>query len=414
MPRSLACGSAWGCRLRSDVVRAGGCELTLRRFAGSQAEEFAFVGRPDPRTADPARQAEAVYREVATLLSRHEASFGDVAGETLFLRDIRRDLPGVLEGRERALAELGQSCLAPPPAFIEQAPVAQGTRFELASHATVPRSRRGRSADNVRASPSCRCEGCARSGARLVRFRDRVSLHASNVYGVGADAFAQAWDMFCGAERLLADCGLEFRDVVRTWIHLRDIARDYDALNEARSQFFRSRGIEPKPASTGVQGTPLPDAHDFSMIFQAVQSPVSLDVAPMSTPLLNEAWCYGVDFSRGLKLIEADKVTLYISGTASIDEEGRTIHVGDFEAQANRMLDNIESLLARQGAGFDDLLSAVTYVTDPADGEALRSLCRRRGFDGFPCALVQAPLCRPELLCETEAVALLPLESERA
>ncbi len=30
------------------------------------------------------------------------------------------------------------------------------------------------------------------------------------------------------------------------------------------------------------------------------------------------------------------------------------------------------------------------------------------GFEGFPCTLVEAPICRPDLLCETEALAVLP------
>ena len=201
---------------------------------------------------------------------------------------------------------------------------------------------------------------------------------------------------------------MSFRDVVRTWIHLRDIDRDYDALNKARREFFRRCGIERRPASTGVQGIPFPDAHDFSMSLHAVKSPRPLDVTPMSTPSLNEAWSYGADFSRGLRIAEANKVTLYVSGTASIDEAGRTVHVGDFEAQVDRMLHNIASLLARQGATFENLVSGVTYLKNPSDAPVLRSMFRQRGFDGFPCALVEAPLCRPELLCEAEAVAILP------
>ena len=127
----------------------------------------------------------------------------------------------------------------------------------------------------------------------------------------------------------------------------------------------------------------------------------------MSTPFLNEAWSYGVDFSRGLRLAEANKVTLYISGTASIDEAGRTIHVGNFAAQVDRMLDNIASLLAQQGATFDNLVSGVMYLRNPSDAPVLRALSHQRGFDGFPCALVEATLCRPDLLCEAEAVAML-------
>jgi enamine deaminase RidA (YjgF/YER057c/UK114 family) len=209
--------------------------------------------------------------------------------------------------------------------------------------------------------------------------------------------------MFRTAERLLNQCDMGFRDVVRTWIHLRDIDRDYDALNKARREFFQDRGIERRPASTGVGGVPLPDVHDCCMSLHAMKSLRPLDVTPMSTPSLNEAWSYGVDFSRGLKVTDANKVTLYVSGTASIDEGGRTIHVGRFEAQVERMLDNIASLLAQRGATFESLVSGVMYLTNPSDAPVLRSMCHQRGFEGFPCALVQASLCRPELLCEAEA-----------
>ena len=50
--------------------------------------------------------------------------------------------------------------------------------------------------------------------------------------------------MFDVAEDLLQQAGMEFRDVVRTWIHLRDIDRDYADLNRARRAFFAARGID--------------------------------------------------------------------------------------------------------------------------------------------------------------------------
>ena len=426
----------------------------LRRFAGPAANELAILCRPDTRSLDTVHQAEGTYRALAALLAAQQSSFQDLTCETLFLRDIRRELPLVLAARTRVLADLGQSAVAPLPAFIQQAPVDQHAAFELTASAVVPRQRDAWSVRDVRAAPSCTCEGCARSGARLVRLpgpaagvgwvsdpsagplacldgaRDRLgslqatqfdrllgdqtSLYTTNIYGAGGDAFAQAWDMFCAAERLLDQCGMEFRDVVRTWIHLRDIDRDYDALNSARREFFEHRGVEQRPASTGVQGIPLPDAHDFSMSLHAVKSPRPLDVTTMSTSSLNEAWSYGVDFSRGLKLTEANKVTLYVSGTASIDEAGRSAHAGDFEAQVGRMLDNIASLLAQQGATLKDVVSGVVYLKSASEAPALRALCHEGGFDGFPCALVEARLCRPELLCEAEAVAMLPLAAAEA
>lgn len=347
-------------------------------------------------------------------LAAHDASFLDLASEMLFLRDVRRELPLVLEVRRRVLADLGQAACAPSPEFMQQAPVSQGASVELSASAVIPRRRDLWSIRDVRATPPCGCEGCVRSAARLIRLGDQISLHMTNIYGAGGIPFEQALDMFLAAERLLAQCGMGFRHVVRTWIYLRDVNRDYDALNQARREFFRRRGIELRPASTGVQGTAFPDAHDFSMNLYAVKGPQPVDITGMSAVTLNQAWRYGADFSRGVRVAETNKIALYVSGTASIDETGRTAHAGNFKAQVERMLHNIASLLAAQGATFEDVFSAVTYLKHASDAPVLRAMCHERGFDGFPSALVEASLCRSELLCEAEAVAMLPRQPERS
>jgi enamine deaminase RidA (YjgF/YER057c/UK114 family) len=41
--------------------------------------------------------------------------------------------------------------------------------------------------------------------------------------------------------------------VVRTTCYLRDIERDYEAFNEERTAFYREQGLDPLPASTGIQ-----------------------------------------------------------------------------------------------------------------------------------------------------------------
>jgi enamine deaminase RidA (YjgF/YER057c/UK114 family) len=201
---------------------------------------------------------------------------------------------------------------------------------------------------------------------------------------------------------------MEFRDVVRTWIHMRHIDRDYGDLNRARRAFFAARGIDPVPASTGIGGGPVAEAHDLCLGVYAVQAGRSAVRSVMTSPTLNEAVEYGADFVRGMKVVEANKVALYVSGTASIDEHGRTAHAGDLEAQADRMLVNIAALLGRQGAGFGDVVSAITYLKHPADAGRLRGKLNAAGFGGFPHALVAAPICRPDLLCETEALAVVP------
>jgi len=215
--------------------------------------------------------------------------------------------------------------------------------------------------------------------------------------------------MFSLAERLLQQAGMEFSDVVRAWIHLRDIDRDYGELNRARRDFFAARGIDPAPASTGIGGAPVMAGHDLCLGVYAV---VEADRRPptrvvMTSPTLNEAAQYGADFVRGMRVEEANRVSLYVSGTASIDEHGRTAHVGALDAQADRMLLNIAALLQRQGATFGDVVHAITYLKAPSDAEPLRRRLHAAGFEGFPHAWVVAPVCRPELLCETEAIAVV-------
>ena len=41
--------------------------------------------------------------------------------------------------------------------------------------------------------------------------------------------------------------------IERTTCYLRDIERDYEAFNEERTQFFAEQGLDPLPASTGIQ-----------------------------------------------------------------------------------------------------------------------------------------------------------------
>jgi len=398
------------------VVSPRARSTILRRFTGRVADELAILCRPAGGSPDAGQQAEDAYGELAAILASDRATFRHLAGETLFFRDIQRDLPLVLAARARVLANIGQSESASAlyPTAIQQAPLDQGTAFELAAAAVLPHERDAWSVRDIPAAPSCGCEGCTRSGARILRLGEQTSLHTTNLYGTGSTAFAQASNMFDAAERLLNQYGMGFRDVVRTWIHLRDIDRDYDALNRARRAFFQRCGIEQRPASTGVQGGPYPRAHDVSMHLHAVKSASGLEITRMSTPTLNEAWNYGADFSRGLRIAELNKTALYISGTASIDETGQTAHPGNFAAQVDRMLHNLASLLTQQGASFENLVSGVAYLKHPSDASVFRSLIQERGFAGFPCALVEAPLCRPELLCEAEVLAMLPLATAGA
>ncbi len=67
------------------------------------------------------------------------------------------------------------------------------------------------------------------------------------------DLRAQCRRTFYNITRLLESEGCTWKDIVRTTCYLRDIDRDYAAFNEERTAFYAEQGLDPLPASTGIQ-----------------------------------------------------------------------------------------------------------------------------------------------------------------
>jgi enamine deaminase RidA (YjgF/YER057c/UK114 family) len=130
--------------------------------------------------------------------------------------------------------------------------------------------------------------------------------------------------------------------------------------------------------------------------------------------VLNEAWHYDrpSSFSRGMRIDLGELVILLISGTASIDENGKTVHVGDFRAQTRRTFSNITALLVSEGATWKDIVRTSCYLRDidrdyAAFNEERTAFYKEQELDPLPASTgIQAKLCRPELLVEIEAIAM--------
>jgi enamine deaminase RidA (YjgF/YER057c/UK114 family) len=130
--------------------------------------------------------------------------------------------------------------------------------------------------------------------------------------------------------------------------------------------------------------------------------------------VLNEAYDYArpSSFSRGLRIDLGSLVVLLISGTASIDENGQTVHVGDFRAQCRRTFRNITGLLEAEGATWHDIVRTSCYLRDidrdyKEFNEERSAFYREQRLDPLPASTgIQAKLCRPELLVEIEAIAM--------
>ncbi len=391
----------------AETIEAHGCSIVLRRMNGPTARELFISCQPPAGTVDAGSQAEATYRALLGVLEAEGGSFGSVVSETAFLRNLRGNVKSVREARHRILAPTEGTGLRPTTMEIEQPPINGQACLELSVQALIP-IESSQQFETIKTKADCSCDECARAQGLRIQVGEEARFYAGGLCGSGENAYEQTLGMFGLAEKLLQQAGMEFTDVVRAWIHLREMERDYGSLNQARREFFKARGIDPVRASTGIGGGPVSQAHDLCLSIYAVKAGHPPLRTVMTSPTLNEAGEYGADFVRGMKMEEANKVALHISGTASIDEEGKTAHVGDFEAQADRMLVNVAALLKRQGATFEDVVSAITYLKHPKDAPRLREKFREAGYEGFPNVLVAAQVCRPELLCETEAFAVLP------
>jgi enamine deaminase RidA (YjgF/YER057c/UK114 family) len=152
------------------------------------------------------------------------------------------------------------------------------------------------------------------------------------------------------------------------------------------------------------------------LLHEATTAPIEKrDITNLNT--LNEAYAYGSAFSRGMRIDLGKFVILLISGTASIDEQGRTLYAGDLRAQTRRTFDNITALLASEGATWKDIVRTTCYLRDierdyKAFNEERTAFYEEQDLNPLPASTgIQAILCRPDLLIEIEAIAMFQRET---
>ena len=131
--------------------------------------------------------------------------------------------------------------------------------------------------------------------------------------------------------------------------------------------------------------------------------------------VLNEAYDYPskVSFVRGMRVDLDNCIMLFISGTASVNENGDSINFGDVKAQTLRALTNIAGLLEAEDADWHDIVRTTCYLADFRDYDAFNDVRNdffvKQKLDPLPASTcIEARICRPELLVEIEAIAMIP------
>jgi enamine deaminase RidA (YjgF/YER057c/UK114 family) len=90
-------------------------------------------------------------------------------------------------------------------------------------------------------------------GATMLLLSGTASVDEDGNTLYPGDFAAQCLRTLRNVTRLLVAEKASWHDVVRTTCFLRDIDRDYDSFNRIRTLFMNAIGLDPLPASTGIQ-----------------------------------------------------------------------------------------------------------------------------------------------------------------
>ena len=225
-----------------------------------------------------------------------------------------------------------------------------------------------------------------------------------------ATSYMQTWQtLFIYIDILkLFQATLE-KNCVRTWFFVRDVDTQYGGLVKSRRECFVEQGLTPEThyiASTGIGGTPsdpkaLVQLDSYAMTgFEPEQQRYLYGLSH-----LNRTIEYGVTFERATLMQYGDRNHVYISGTASINNKGEVMHVGNVQQQILRMWENVETLLNEGGMSYDDVMQIIVYLRDSADYEMVKRMFEQK-FPHIPTVFTLAPVCRPTWLIEMECMAV--------
>lgn len=202
---------------------------------------------------------------------------------------------------------------------------------------------------------------------------------------------------------------------LRTWLFVNDIDNNYAGVVRARNQVFFTQNLTTEThfiASTGIGGRQANHAALVQMDTYAIDGVSQDQIHYLYAPThLNRTSDYGVSFERGTYVDYGDRRHVFISGTASIDNKGNIKYPGDIVRQTERMLENIETLLAEADCNWEDVGQMSVYLRDIADYDIVRKMFAER-FPDKPYVIVIAPVCRPGWLVETECMAVKTIKSE--
>lgn len=193
----------------------------------------------------------------------------------------------------------------------------------------------------------------------------------------------------------------------------------YQEFNVGRQQAFMAAGQSAFVGAPAACALGVADG-GLTIFFLAGREPTVAIENPRQVSAYRYPERYGPSaptFSRAaLATLEAGRLTLFISGTASIVGH-ESLHEGDTVAQVEEIVRNLESLIAvaqaRSTARFQLAdFWPVVYVRDPAEAPLIEQVLTRLLGAQAPflqrAHFLRADVCRRELRVEIEALGQAP------
>lgn len=359
-----------------------GVKAEIAAFAPQdKVAEFHVMLHVDPRDELFAGQLERIYKAERLIMEQEDIKGSTVVMKRYFLSDSANQAPLMKYEKESSVS------------IIQQAPL-DGSKIAVWLYL-----QRGTKVYNE--------DGVIVAEHNGYRHLWKMGMHEHK-----GDSAWQTESLLISYAEMLQNYGATLADnCIRTWFFVRDVDTQYAGMVTARKDFFTEQGLTEKThyiSSTGIGGSPADTKALLQLGTYALTGMKPSQQQYLYAPThLNPTYEYGVTFERGTLVKYGDRGQIFISGTASIDNKGNVLYVGDIVNQTKRMWENVEKLLEEGGATFNDVMQIVVYLRDSADYLTVSRMFKEK-FPDTPYVITLAPVCRPAWLIEMECIAVTP------
>ncbi len=208
---------------------------------------------------------------------------------------------------------------------------------------------------------------------------------------------------------ILHSLNMNFSNIARMWNYLDDLLSWYDDFNVTRTAFFNKHNIfknKLTPAATGIGAANSAGAAYLGNVIaiKPKNNQISVDeiISPMQCPALD----YKSSFSRAVKIEQFESKQIYVSGTASIEPMGKTVHIDDIKGQIELTMEVISEILSSQNITWENVSDSIAYFTKLEDVKILNQFLKENRYPDFPITISHANICRDNLLFELELNAI--------